>query len=168
MGFSFGQRSLMRMEGVYPPLVGVAKLAITLSPIDFMVVEGVRNREGCMINYGKGRTAAQLAVHGIPAKYAKPGAAKVTWLRDPFNSAHCIQENGYGGALDLLPAPYDWVLNDPKSTPEIDDAFAKVALVMLQAAAIKNVRIRWGANWDGDKMWREKGETDNPHFEMIY
>ncbi len=167
MGYSFGQRSRMRMEGVDPRLVKVFDLAITISTVDFMIVEGVRSREGCMVNYGKGRTAAQLAVHGIPAKYAKPGANKVTWLRNPFNSTHCIQANGFGKAIDALPAPYDWEIDDPKSTPAIDDAFAKMAIAVLQAAAILKIPVRWGANWDGDKQWREKGETDNPHFELV-
>lgn len=167
MAFQFGQRSMMRLEGVAPSLVAVFKKAITISEVDFMIVEGVRSRENCMINYGKGRTVSQLALHGIPAKYAKPGLAKVTWLKNPFNSKHCIQIDGYGWAVDALPAPYDWKIEDPKHTPEIDDGFAKMANAVLQAASLLQVPVRWGANWDGDTKFREKGESDNPHFELI-
>ena len=49
-----------------------------------MVLEGVRSREQCMVNYGKGRTVAQCTAKGIPAKYAQPKLNKVTWLNNPF------------------------------------------------------------------------------------
>lgn len=42
MAFSFGERSLSRLEGVHPDLVKVMKLSISRSPIDFSVVEGMR------------------------------------------------------------------------------------------------------------------------------
>jgi peptidoglycan L-alanyl-D-glutamate endopeptidase CwlK len=167
MGFNLSQRSLMRLDGVDPRLVAVVKKAIQISDIDFMVVEGLRSREQCMINYGKGRTAAQCEAKGVAAKYANPGHAKVTWLNNPFNSKHCKQTNGYGAAVDLLPAPYDWKIDDPKHTPEVDDGFAKMAIAMLQAATLLGTPIRWGANWNGNKKFREKGETDNPHFELV-
>lgn len=165
--FMLSQRSLVALKGVHPDLVRVVGRAIKISAVDFMVVEGVRSREGCMVNWGKGRTAAQCIAKGIPASYAKPALRKVTWLNDPFNSVHCLQKDGFGHAVDLLPAPYNWQLIDPKETPEIDDVFALVAKAMLKAAELEGVKLRWGANWDGDKMIREKGETDNPHFELV-
>lgn len=165
--YVLGSVSRGRLVGVEPRLVKVVYRAIEITSVDFMVVEGLRSREQMMINYGKGRTVAQLAQHGIPGKYAIPNVGKVTWLRNPFNSKHAKQADGFGHAVDLLPAPYDWKIEDPKSTPEIDDGFAKVAVAMLQAASELCVPVRWGANWDGDNMWREKGETDNPHFELI-
>ena len=78
MSYQLSKRSLDRLHGVDPKLVAVVKRAIELSPIDFMVLEGVRTREQCMINYGKGRTATQCQAKGVPAKYANPSAAKVT------------------------------------------------------------------------------------------
>lgn len=167
MSYVLGHRSLTRLEGVHPDLVRVVKRAIQLSTVDFMVVEGLRSRDQMCINYGKGRTAAQCEAKGVPGRYAQPGLRKVTWLANPFNSKHAKQADGFSHAVDLLPAPYDWKIDDPKSTPEIDDAFAKMALAMYQAATELNVRMRWGANWDGDTMIREKGETDNPHFELV-
>ena len=167
MSFTYGQKSMMRLEGVHPDLKRVFMHAIEHSPIDWMIVEGVRNRDSCMVNYGKGRTAAQCAVHGIPAKFALPGASKVTWLNDPFKSKHMLQKDGFGHAVDALPAPYDWKIVDNKSTAVVDDAFAKMALVILQSASVLKIPVRWGANWDGDKQFREKGETDSPHFELV-
>ncbi len=42
MSFSFGSRSLKRLEGVHPDLVKVMKRAIGCSTIDFTVLEGMR------------------------------------------------------------------------------------------------------------------------------
>ena len=45
MGFKLSQRSLDKMIGVNPKLVEVVKLAITKSPLDFSVSEGLRTVE---------------------------------------------------------------------------------------------------------------------------
>lgn len=45
MAYVLGQRSLQRLVGVHPDLVKVVKLAITRTPFDFTVLEGVRTRE---------------------------------------------------------------------------------------------------------------------------
>ena len=52
--FVFSKLSLQRLENVDPKLLKVVHLALSKSEIDFMVVEGLRNRERMMINYGKG------------------------------------------------------------------------------------------------------------------
>ena len=54
--------SLSRLQGVNPDLVEVVRRAIQLTDQDFMVVEGVRSREQCMINWGKGRTIEQFSM----------------------------------------------------------------------------------------------------------
>ena len=144
--------SLNRLQGVDPNLVAVVKRAIELTPQDFMVVEGLRSKEQCYINYGKGRTAAQCSAKGVPAKYAAPHLAKVTWLNNPLSSKHVT-----GRAVDLVPYPVDW--NDL-------DKFDQVAKAIFAAAKELGVSIRWGADWDNDGKYREKGEYDSPHFEL--
>lgn len=152
MSYQLSKRSLSRLAGVDDKLVAVVKRAIEISDVDFMVLEGVRSKEQCMINYGKGRTAAQVQAKGIPARYANPSAAKVTWLNDPFASKHVS-----GKAVDLVPYPVDW--NDLKK-------FDLIAQAMLQAAKELGVPVRWGADWDNDGKPRERGESDSPHFEI--
>ena len=152
MSYQLSKRSLSRLAGVDDKLVAVVKRAIEISQVDFMVLEGVRSKEQCMINYGKGRTAAQVQAKGVPAKYAKPSVAKVTWLNNPFASKHVT-----GKAVDLVPYPVDW--NDLSK-------FDKIAKAMLQAAKELKVNVRWGADWDGDGKPRERGESDSPHFEI--
>ena len=152
MAFNLSQKSLDKMNGVDERLQRVVKRAIQLTKQDFMVLEGVRTRQQCMINYGKGRTIAQCVAKGVPAQYANPSAAKVTWLNDPFTSKHVS-----GKAVDLVPYPVDW--DDLKK-------FDAIAQAMLQAAKELNVPIRWGADWDNDGKPRERGESDSPHFEI--
>lgn len=62
-----------------------------------------------------------------------------------------------GKAVDLVPYPLDW--NDI-------DKFDKIKDAMLQAAKELDVNLRWGADWDNDGNYREKGEYDSPHFEL--
>lgn len=149
--FVLGARSLANLQNVDDRLVRVVKRAIELTSVDFTVIEGVRTREQCCVNYGKGRTAAECADKGVPASYAKPSVAKVTWLNNPFASKHVA-----GKAVDLLPST-GW--NNLAS-------FDVVARAMQAAAKELGVSIRWGADWDKDGKPREKGENDSPHFEL--
>ena len=150
--FVLSKLSLGRLEGVNPALVKVVKRAIEITQQDFLVVEGVRSKEQCYINYGKGRTVAQCSAKGVPAKYAQPKLAKVTWLNNPLSSKHVS-----GKAVDLVPYPVNW--NDLTK-------FDQVAKAMFAAAKELGVSIRWGADWDNDGNYREKGEYDSPHFEL--
>ena len=144
--------SLSRLVGLNANLEAVVKRAIEITEQDFMVVEGVRSKEQCFVNYGKGRTAAQCTAKGVPAQYAKPKLAKVTWLNNPLSSKHVS-----GHAVDLVPYPVDW--NDLSK-------FDQMAQAMFAAAKELGVSIRWGADWDNDGNYREKGEYDSPHFEL--
>ena len=118
--FVLSKLSLGRLDGVNADLVKVVKRAIEITPQDFMVVEGVRTKEQCYINYGKGRTWEQCTAKGVPAKYAQPKLAKVTWLKNPLDSKHVT-----GRAVDLVPYPVDW--NDLTK-------FDQVAKAMFAAA----------------------------------
>ena len=143
MSYILSKRSLASLEGVDARLVSVAKRAIQITKQDFVIIEGLRTREQMMINYGKGRTAAQLAKFGIPASYAKPKEAKVTWLNNPFASNHAS-----GKAIDVVPYPVDW--NDIGKFRTIADAFK-------QAARELGVSMVWGGDWT---------KKDYPHFEV--
>lgn len=144
--------SLSRLVGLHASLEAVVKRAIEITEQDFMVIEGVRSKEQCFINYGKGRTAEQCLTKGVPAQYAQPKLAKVTWLNNPLSSKHVT-----GHAVDLVPHPVDW---------EDATKFDKIAKAMFAAANELGVSIRWGADWDNDGKYRESGEYDSPHFEI--
>jgi hypothetical protein len=151
--------SLSRLDGLNPDLRRVVIEAAATAPpdLDFTVLEGVRSVESMYANYGKGRTAAQCAAKGVPAKYAQPGAAKVTWLNNPLMSNHRMMPGG-GRAVDLAPWPIDW---------NARGRFQRLAEHMLATAKRLGVHIRWGKDWDEDGKYEEKGETDGPHFELV-
>lgn len=139
--YIFGKSSLTALQGVHPLLVAVVAVALKKSTVDFKVLEGVRTKERQAELYAQGRT--------------KTGSV-VTWT---MNSRHFIDKStGYGHAVDLLPAPYDW-----KDLANFD----AVAKAMFAAADELGVKIRWGADWDMDGNLRERGETDSPHFELV-
>lgn len=146
-----------KLDGVHPDLIKVVRRASEITTTPFTVIEGVRSPERCYELYGKGRTAAQCRAAGVPTKYANPAARKVTWLKNPLNSKHCKHKDGYGHAVDLFPAPYSWDNVEP---------FEEVAKAMYQASSELDIDIKWGGNWDNDDKWHERGEYDNPHFQI--
>lgn len=166
MGYVLSRRSLKNLAGVHPYLAAIVRRAIDVTDQDFVVIEGVRSREQCMINYGKGRTTDQCAAKGVPAKYAKPTSTKVTWLKNPFGSKHCVQADGFGHAVDICPYPVDW--RDLGKFDAIAKAMFDAERQLIEERVIPpNTRLRWGADWDKDGKARERGESDSPHFEIL-
>jgi peptidoglycan LD-endopeptidase CwlK len=146
VSYSFGKASQARLKGLHPDLIKVLKRAINISEIDFTIIEGVRSAARQAALYAQGRT--------------KPGP-KVTWVR---TSNHQAKSDGFGYAVDVYPFPVNLVLGaKPK---EYEPLFDKIAEAMFKAAKELGIHIRWGADWDMDNMPRERGETDNPHFEL--
>ena len=141
--FKLSERSLKSLEGVNPSLVKVVERAIELTEQDFLVLEGVRSKEQCYINYGKGRTVAQCSAKGVPTNYAQPSLSKVTWLNNPLASKHVT-----GNAVDLVPSPIDW---------NTISKFTTISKAMKQAAKELGVDLEWGGDWT---------KKDYPHFEL--
>ena len=148
--FAFGPKSLAKLEGVHPDLVRVLKLAISQSPLDWMILEGVRTVERQHSLYGQGRSVAQLRAKGVDPRHSKPTMQTVTWT---LNSNHFA-----GRAVDVVPYPVDW--NDVGK-------FDAIAKCILAAAEELGIRVRHGHDWDMDGVRREKGEADGPHFEIV-
>ena len=82
MPYQLGTRSRQRLSGVHPDLVDVVKLAISISEVDFTVLEGIRNinRQRELYKAGKSTT---------------------------MNSRHIT-----GHAVDLAPWPISWEWED--------------------------------------------------------
>lgn len=138
-----------KLEGVHPALVRVVLAAVERvrlpSGIEGVAVtEGVRSIARQKELYAKGRTT--------------PGP-KVT---DTLNSRHLRGVDGWGKAVDLAP-----VLAGGAIAWTNLEAFNAIANAMLAAASENQVPIRWGADWDRDGKFREKGEWDSPHFELL-
>lgn len=140
-GFVFGERSRRNLVGVHPKMVLVAERALQHTTVDFFVNEGVRTPARQKELYAQGRT--------------KPGKV-VTWT---LKSNHFVNpRTGFGHAIDVYKAPYD--PNQPFSTSK------EIAKAFLRAADELDIPIRWGADWDRDGNFGERGEGDSPHFEL--
>lgn len=63
MSFQLSRRSLARLQGVHPDLVAVVKLAITLTAVDFSVVEGVRTLAKQREYFLKGKSRTMNSRH---------------------------------------------------------------------------------------------------------
>ena len=58
MSFRLSERSIKRLDGVHPRLAALVREAAALSPVDFMVTEGVRTpeRQAALVRAGASRT----------------------------------------------------------------------------------------------------------------
>lgn len=63
MGFSLGFKSLKELEGVKPPLVSLAKLAIKKTKQDFTIFDGLRTMAEHLANVAKGVSKAKVSKH---------------------------------------------------------------------------------------------------------
>ncbi len=61
--FDLSKRSTERLIGVHPDLIKVVKLALTLSDIDFAVIEGVRTIEKQREYVAKGASKTMVSRH---------------------------------------------------------------------------------------------------------
>ena len=83
MGFGLSKRSLVRLEGVHPRLVALVREAIALSPVDFMVTEGLRTpeRQAALIRAGASRTkrSRHLTGHAVDVAALVDGQVRWDW-----------------------------------------------------------------------------------------
>jgi peptidoglycan L-alanyl-D-glutamate endopeptidase CwlK len=80
-GFRFSARSERNLEGVHPDLVAVAREALQLSEIDFMITEGVRSvtRQKELFRAGATRTMNSRHLSGKAVDVAALVGGKVRW-----------------------------------------------------------------------------------------
>lgn len=81
MSFILSQKSLRRLEGVNPALVQVVKRAIQITPIDFIVVEGLRTKErqAYLVEKGASKTMNSRHLTGDAVDLAPIVDNKVSW-----------------------------------------------------------------------------------------
>jgi peptidoglycan L-alanyl-D-glutamate endopeptidase CwlK len=63
MAFGLSSKSLKRLGGVHPDLVKVVKRAIEITPIDFVVIEGLRTKERQHYLVAKGASKTMNSYH---------------------------------------------------------------------------------------------------------
>lgn len=104
--FTLSARSRGRLAGVHPDLVRVVELAITLSPVDFVVVEGLRTaaRQKQLMAAGATRTLRSRHLTGHAVDLAPWVGGTVRWDWPLF---HKIAPAMKGAALTLA-VPIEW------------------------------------------------------------
>lgn len=83
MSFRLSKRSRSRLEGVHPDLVAVVEDAIRLTPVDFMVTEGLRQpaRQAQLVKAGASRTlnSRHLTGHAVDVAALVEGEVRWDW-----------------------------------------------------------------------------------------
>lgn len=81
MAFKLGPRSLLNLRGVHPDLVRVVKRAISMSPLDFTVIEGRRSiaRQKELVAKGASKTMRSRHIHGFAVDIAPYVGGQVRW-----------------------------------------------------------------------------------------
>ncbi len=128
MTFSFSKRSIGNLIGVHVDLVRVMNLAITMTPVDFGVINGVRTclRQHELFTEG----ASEL---DCPPPAGKPMGRHVT---------------GHAVDFDV------WIHNAGSAVVSWDvKYYIQVATAIKNAAAQIHVPILWGGDWVHFRDW---------------
>lgn len=85
--FKFSRRSLRNLRGVHQDLVDVMTLALKKTPIDFMVIEGLRSvrRQRELFRSGKSKTMNSRHLTGHAVDIVPIINGKVSWDWDDYN-----------------------------------------------------------------------------------
>ena len=81
MGFKLGPRSLLNLRGVHPDLVRVVLRSISMSPLDFTVIEGLRSvaRQRELFAKGATKTMRSRHINGFAVDIAPYVGGQVRW-----------------------------------------------------------------------------------------
>lgn len=83
MSFRLSQRSLRNLEGVHPRLVALVREALAISPVDFMITEGLRTpaRQVSLVRAGASRTlnSRHLTGHAVDVAALVDGQVRWDW-----------------------------------------------------------------------------------------
>jgi peptidoglycan LD-endopeptidase CwlK len=83
MSFRLSERSIKRLAGVHPRLVALVREAAALSPVEFMVTEGLRTpeRQAALVRAGASRTkrSRHLTGHAVDVAALVDGQVRWDW-----------------------------------------------------------------------------------------
>ena len=106
MSFRLSTRSRARLKGVHPALVAIVELAITKTPVDFMVTEGLRTpeRQAVLVKAGASRTnnSRHLTGHAVDIAALVEGQVRWDWPLYPRIAA------AFKEAAAELKTPITW------------------------------------------------------------
>lgn len=105
MSFRLSQRSRERLKGVHPDLVAVVEAAILLTPVDFMITEGLRTpaRQAELVRAGASRTlnSRHLTGHAVDVAAWVDGGVRWDWPLYP-RIAGAFKEAAAAAGIPLI------------------------------------------------------------------
>lgn len=104
--FRLSTRSLANLHGVHPDLVAVVRLAIELTPVDFIVTEGHRSsqRQAALMQQGKTQTLNSRHLTGHAVDVAALVDGSVNWDMANYRQIAAAMKN----AAQQLNIPIEW------------------------------------------------------------
>ncbi|MDR1112390.1 MAG: M15 family metallopeptidase [Bacteroidales bacterium] len=142
-----------KMKGVDDRLKSVVNAAVAMYEHDVNCTEGVRTLAKQNAYYAQGRKPLE-AVNQLRKQ---AGIAPITSAQNKAVTWTMKSKHLEGKAVDLVPQI------DGKVRYDLCREFAPC---MIKVSKELNIPIRWGADWNGNGVAYEKGETDSPHFEL--
>lgn len=153
-----GAQSLERLGTCHPDLIKVVLKAESLAPYDFSVAEGLRSAERQADLYAQGRTrSGAIVTHLDGVTKRSKHQARSFKTGEPVADDH---PDAVSFAVDLWPYPVSWRDGDIWR-------FDVLAGVVLTAARMLEVDLRWGGDWDSDWSRADQRFLDAPHFELV-
>lgn len=157
MKYTFGKKSLEKLDTCHKDLQKILKLAISRSKIDFGISEGYRPLLKQQAYYAIGRTTE---LH-----------------RKPITNIDGVNKKGKHNIMPSEAADL-FIWHDNKSTREKiawDKSHLSYIAGLIDSCTEElyskgeiTHKIRWGANWDSDGIIDYDQEFDDfPHFELI-
>lgn len=147
MEFSLGKKSLSLLDGVHPDLQRVVKLAITLTDVDFTVLEGLRSktRQKQLVASGASKTmdGRHLTGHAVDLGAWVNGTVSWNWSHY-YKLAEALKR-----AAKLLNVPIVWGGVWDKRLNDLGDTKAAVDVYVASR-----------------KQLGRQAFIDGPHFEL--
>jgi len=136
---SFGRRSTQRINSCHPDLQRLFKDVV--KEYDCTILCGHRGQEEQTLAFENKKS-------------------KVQWPNSKHNSTPSM-------AVDLVPYPVDW--GNTGTRRERQKAIARFyhfAGFVLAHAKEMGIEVRWGGDWDGDRLFDDQNFDDLPHWEL--
>lgn len=137
--FGFSKASYDAMRGVHPDLCAVMGRALSMGVIDFSLSHGLRSQDE-------------------QDRFYRLGLSEVRF------SKHQLQTDGWGHSIHAI--PYPRILHGRSCWDDLP-RFGVLAGVILTAASIEGVRVRWGGDWNGDGTTVDHKFVDAGHWELV-
>ena len=129
----------------------LSKLSTCELPLQRLFLEVVKHRDNTVLEGHRGEA--------LQHQYFLEGKSKLDWPNGNHNADP-------SKAVDSVPYPIDWTKVTKEDKWAIN-ALCEYAGFVLGIAAMMEIPIRWGGDWDGDGDLSDQQFHDLPHFELL-